>query len=563
MTLKLNSKNVYQAIWDVDQDEKRGNGIPALDYISDSQGDRERGFVLVDEKESPRNTDHKVLPKAFIPKGKRDTYDKCRTLFDNYVFKEIQNDNGDTENDSEKDKTEIDDFINSIKDTAPMKVAREYLDSNQTDSEWYNAIKKAWFTMGSSYKKEGNQRSGFEHVFVGEDTGKLGGYHYWHKYFINDGGDDDGDGGNEAEEDRITHDGARYDRRLNAKGMSTPEVITLEFKYKDLKKNQGGFWVGCSPEGLIALGMARTKEKTKPEVFTYINNVEYMIKMYMLTEKGKEDSIDTFWPRFERILSEEEKIDINPNDLERFFSTVDPMPRLPNTKPNGPVFIFAARINPPGPDDLRPELVGIENSSQNSISMDGWKLVITNGNDRAPIASFNLTGTVRSLQRYIEPLRNVLPNEGATLTLSDAEGKILDAIQWGPVADSVDVWFISTMKPDEPDEPDLSKVFIAAAMIKPEGDQRANEWVSIANNSSSTINLDGWTLSDTNREPYLLSGSLVAGETKKLNPLTSNNGGEVQLGNNGGTLILKTKDGTLVDSVNWKGAGRGKSVEFN
>jgi len=96
------------------------------------------------------------------------------------------------------------------------------------------------------------------------------------------------------------------------------------------------------------------------------------------------------------------------------------------------------------------------------------------------------------------------------------------------------------------------QVFIAAACINASGDERANEWVSIANYSPNTIDMTGWTLSDTNREPYKLSvGQLESGKTILLKPLKSEDGGQVMLGNSGGTMRLQDKNGQIVDRVQW------------
>ena len=182
---------------------------------------------------------------------------------------------------------EIDTFIEAIYDTQPMKIAREYLDPIQSDEDWKNSIKEKWFTAFGR-----NDRSGFENVFVGENSGSpnnIGGYHFWYKYYIDDNGQGNIDG-----KDTIDYLGAKYGSRnnrgrKNMEGRKIPEVVTLKFKWTpedeatkekfDLEKPVGGFWVGCSPEGLIALGMARFKEATKGVTDIVINNVEYELKL--------------------------------------------------------------------------------------------------------------------------------------------------------------------------------------------------------------------------------------------------------------------------------------------
>lgn len=62
-------------------------------------------------------------------------------------------------------------------------------------------------------------------------------------------------------------------------------------------------------------------------------------------------------------------------------------------------------------------------------------------------------------------------------------------------------------------------VFIAAALVNPAGDERAGEWVSIANLTNETVSLDGWTLSDDRRRTRALSGSIGPGEAVRIQPV--------------------------------------------
>jgi endonuclease G len=90
-------------------------------------------------------------------------------------------------------------------------------------------------------------------------------------------------------------------------------------------------------------------------------------------------------------------------------------------------------------------------------------------------------------------------------------------------------------------------VYIAAAMVNPSGDERQNEWVSIINLSADDIDLNGWTLSDSKREPLDLSKALNAnqrilrpGEAVRVQPVEP-----LLLSNNGGVILLfeKPKNG--------------------
>ena len=81
-------------------------------------------------------------------------------------------------------------------------------------------------------------------------------------------------------------------------------------------------------------------------------------------------------------------------------------------------------------------------------------------------------------------------------------------------------------------------VFIAAALVNPSGNEREGEWISLINLSNETIDLDGWTLSDTKRQPLPLNDvldnlSLSPGEAVRVQPLNP-----LMLSNKGGTIIL-------------------------
>ena len=82
-----------------------------------------------------------------------------------------------------------------------------------------------------------------------------------------------------------------------------PEVATLAYRWRayDYETRQrrplyepiGGFWVGCSIEGLMALGTVRFFERGRVE--TTINGARYQIELYRSPD-GR--SLRTFFPRF-------------------------------------------------------------------------------------------------------------------------------------------------------------------------------------------------------------------------------------------------------------------------
>merc|ERR1712038_1181294 len=147
------------------------------------------------------------------------TYKLCQKLRDNYnILSDVR------ETTTPEENKEVDDFINGIKDTAPMKIARQYLYPNGdiSNDQWVEIIKERWFTVFGS-----DDRSGFEHVFVGENSGSrsktnIGGYHFWYKYYIDDSEE------NVTGKDTIDFGKINFgESKLNDEGKSVPEVVTL------------------------------------------------------------------------------------------------------------------------------------------------------------------------------------------------------------------------------------------------------------------------------------------------------------------------------------------------
>uniref|UniRef100_A0A7S4USH3 EndoU domain-containing protein n=1 Tax=Ditylum brightwellii TaxID=49249 RepID=A0A7S4USH3_9STRA len=370
----FDSKTIYQAIWNADQQQ---NGVPAILQsdadVSTSLKDNSRGYVIVNEAED-FTKDTKVLSEVLIPETKKKTYDLCENLFNNYVLKSSRSE--DTETETPEETVEINTFITAIIDTEPMRIAREYLAPDQSsDEEWFTTIREMWFTTFAI--PSAKNRSGFEHVFVGEDTGKLGGYHFWYKYYLDDGaGKIDG-------KDAMDYFGAKYGRSAaeNEEGRSVPEVITLAHVWDaygtpddegdDLNKRIGGFWVGCSPEGLIALGMARFKDEKSGSTRAVINNAEYELKLFSDVDRRKasnEDKvakhINTFYPIFKGRVAgtdtgdavvEPPKPPVDPNP-EPDTGDVVVEPPKPPVDPNPEPDTGDAVVEPPKPPvDPNPE----------------------------------------------------------------------------------------------------------------------------------------------------------------------------------------------------------------
>jgi poly(U)-specific endoribonuclease len=285
---------IYQRIWDADQ---AANGIPAI--AAGEAGDMERGFVRVDEG-AGADPEHRLFAEVRIPERKRRTYDLCKALFDNYRLDQSKG-----EDNRLAEAREMLALLEAVADSAPMAAAREHLEKERGGSyspdEWQELIFDVWFRQFD----DGRNRdlSGFEHVAVGEQkAGTVNGHHFWYKYYLDDWAAFSG-------EDDIDYDGTRYDGpnrregRLSASGREVPEVVTLAYSWnafdyetrdrRSLYEPIGGFWVGCSIEGLMALGLVRFFERGRVE--TTINGARYEIPLYRSPDG---QSLRTFFPRF-------------------------------------------------------------------------------------------------------------------------------------------------------------------------------------------------------------------------------------------------------------------------
>lgn len=63
-------------------------------------------------------------------------------------------------------------------------------------------------------------------------------------------------------------------------------------------------------------------------------------------------------------------------------------------------------------------------------------------------------------------------------------------------------------------------VFIAAAMVNPDGSEPDGEWVSIANLGAKEVSIDDWRLIDDQRRERALAGKIGPGEAVRIQPLS-------------------------------------------
>ena len=101
---------------------------------------------------------------------------------------------------------------------------------------------------------------------------------------------------------------------------------------------------------------------------------------------------------------------------------------------------------------------------------------------------------------------------------------------------------------------DVVDIFIATAMVDPAGRDAGNEWVSLINLGSESIDLSGWELSDNSDKRLLVDHRVTDAVQRKLDPGQSvvvKDLRPLQLGNKGDIIKLFDKSGARIDWVNY------------
>lgn len=273
--------DIYQQIWNADQ---TGSGIKPI--LDNQAGDATQGYVKV-KAVATGAPDLKVLTEVEIPDAKKRTYDLVRALFDNYAL-----DEQDPEVETPQEREEVHNLLSAIVDSAPMQVAREYVERNTgtviSSQRWYAILLEQWFRR---FSQGGDpDLSGFEHVFVGEqEQGKVQGYHFWYKFYLDDGLA--GTIGNRSAFPGFQDDQIVYVRGQYSNGQENfPESVTISYKWnapdydrgalRPLTKPKGGFFVGCSVEGLMAIGTVRAHLAARAPKEAVINGARYDLKLF-------------------------------------------------------------------------------------------------------------------------------------------------------------------------------------------------------------------------------------------------------------------------------------------
>jgi len=403
-------QDIYQRIWEADQNE---NGIqPILDTQT---GNPEKGYVKVNSNLNQQNEDLRVLSDLHIPENKKQTYLLGLKLFDNFALSERAE-----EIDTAEERTEVHDFVDAIIDTAPMQVARAYIaeqtGSSLTRQRFYNTIMEMWFRK---YAQSGDPHlSGFEHVIIGEQDGsKAKGYHFWYKYYLDDGfaRQQDGIFANSfptLQDDRINYAGSK----LTGNQYQFPESVTISYRWfapdyeaealRPLFKKIGGFFVGCSIEGLLAMGTVRGHLGINAPRKAVINGGEYDMKLF---HSENRQHIRTFFPVF---LQGTPPVDTGTDE----GTTDDTGSTGETTTISSDIRMIAALVNPTG-DDVGKESITIINTGSTTLTLNNWRIVDKNGNS----SNFSIAAIGGG-----DTYRIVLDGNGAQLSNKDGIIRLLN-----------------------------------------------------------------------------------------------------------------------------------------
>jgi poly(U)-specific endoribonuclease len=417
--------NIYQDIWSADM---TGNGMVAI--FDDEEGDAEKGYVKVNRHAfSPGPADEvlKVITEVKVPDAKMRTYELVRRLLDNYALDEKL-----IEVETPQEREEVHDLVQAMIDTAPMQVARSYVQnaSGTTISKerWYSTLMDMWFRPFA----EGNRPalSGFEHVVVGEQKGStINGYHFWYKYWLDDNFANQVDGTRERfpglKDDRIVYIRSKSDQRQ----QDFPESVTISYRWdapdyerkaiRPLVKPTGGFFVGCSVEGLLAMGTVRAHLGARAPKEAVINGARYDLKAF---RSADDQHVRTFYPMFLGPAAEApQPIPVDPGEPR------PPQPVPPPSVVTGPVRIVAALVNPVGADPGR-EAITLVNTAPTAVPLAGWRLV-DKERHHFEIADVTLPGGTGTTI-VLPPNTMQLSNRGGEIRLVDRTGSTVHFVSY-------------------------------------------------------------------------------------------------------------------------------------
>jgi hypothetical protein len=266
--------------------------------------------------------------------------------------------------------------------------------------------------------------------------------------------------------------------------------------------------------------------------------------------------------------------------------------------------------------DTVEEWIELYNNSPISVDIGGWKITDNNGSGATftiPAGETIAPGTYytiavdstgfTSLYSYDADIYGAIPslnNDGDALLLKDNYGNVLDAVAWeggassgvpsgwgsstAPTASNGSTIVRSSVTTDTDTYADWTtaanngnpqtqsggsvKVVFSEVYYDTVGTDSVEEWIELYNNSSTTVDISGWTITDNNgtgstytvpQGKSIAAGGYytIAADSTGFYNLYGYNanlyGAIPSLNNNGDALILKDGTGVVKDAVAYEG----------
>lgn len=407
--------NIYQRIFDADI--KEGSGIRAV--LKGEESYAKNGYIVINEsvkEPSPGG----LLSDVNIPPEKQKSYDLAAALFDNYdLLSSVRDDITPEENE------EIDELLEYIVDRAPMRIARDYISEvtgrKFTDPSWYAFVRETWFRPFAI--EETPTCTGFEHVFLGEwyaSNNSVGGVHWWYFYL--------------QKSQKIDYKAAKYNN--TASGLCTPQVATMNYFWKigerTIEKKVGGFFVGPSVEGLMAMGMVRGYAESAATNMAIIDGAEIELRLYKSPD-GR--SFVTFYPILKRVLCSmvlpSATGSAESSGKSASGDTQNPANGNGDAEVivDGPIRLVSAMANPEGDDAGKENVTMMNMHGSGAANLRGWRVV---GPNKSFIEFGDVELEVGSTQTFVLPASGSLQlsNKGGEIRVLNAEGGIVQKVRY-------------------------------------------------------------------------------------------------------------------------------------
>lgn len=425
--------NIYDRLWEADENRcsvsvRQPDGSwtdPKADILLDHQvkasGDKWTDLAV-----------HPLFHKVNESRFSEPSYQAMIAMFDNYVVNYR-----DPEDFTPKEEGEISNFLDSLLNTQPMKLAYQYvtegLGKPMSEEKFKQELRIIWFEPYTNYF--GNDvveyASGFEHVFVGEGKfnprggpgwGQISGYHNWVKFYLDES------------KGRVNFLGTQY-KLPGVSEVLNPHVVTLQMTWTldnmagdpvaQLFKSRGGFFVGVSPECDMALGTVAYYESVQNLTVNERRSVSiqggnYNLVMYRETTRNNQRGkhIRSFYPEFR-------SGDFSP--LPRPGSMPVVRPITDTQEQMGPVVISAVLPNPSG-SEVEGEWVELENISSDSMILNGWFLTDKLGRQKMLEGALSANETKRFSVRTPSHQSMQLGNSGGQIVLYQADGEMIASV---------------------------------------------------------------------------------------------------------------------------------------